>query len=167
MLRGGITTPGSRWCGAPCTANIIIRGVPLRFPVTLCLRTKQTLKKVRALGKGGRTAGTGSPIGRAGFLESVAVAARGFLKSLAFLLWVGLTDRVVLQLSWPLDALDRFYKFIMCLGGKTGRGGSFRLHASRLSRNALLAPAAEQNEGFSFTVPKEKLLVNAEHSSLV
>lgn len=52
-------------------------------------------------------------------------------------------------------------------GGGTGRGGSFPLYANLLSRSALPAPAAVRNEGFSFAVPKEKLLVNAEHSSLV
>ena len=48
-----------------------------------------------------------------------------------------------------------------------GPGGSFPLFANLLSRSALLALAAVQNEGFSFTVPKVKLLVNADHCSLV
>lgn len=47
MLKGSTTTSGDRWCGAPCTINIIIRGVPLYFPTTLHLRTKKSAKKYK------------------------------------------------------------------------------------------------------------------------
>lgn len=113
------------------------------------------------------SAGTGSAAGQAGFPESIAVLVCSFLKKLAFLASVSSTHHAALQPSRPLEALDQFYKIIYILWVKTGCGGSFPLDANLLSRSALLAPAAARNEGFLFKIPKEKLLVNAEHSSLV
>lgn len=92
MLKGGIATPGYGCCGASCTVNIIISGLPLYLPVIFCLRTH---KKGQTLGKES-SAGTGSAVGQAGFLESMVVLVRSFLKKLAFLPWVNATYHAVL-----------------------------------------------------------------------
>lgn len=160
MLRGSITTSGSRWCGAPRNINIILRGVPLHFPIILPLRTKKkSCKKVQVLGEESST-----PV------RMVSSSARLWLRVISLNRWHFFRGSAVhgavafMGTRWIRSVLYVHYIFG---GKKRGRRASFPLYANLRSRIALLAPAAVQNEGFSFTVPKVKLLVNADHSSLV
>lgn len=63
-------------------------------------------------------------------------------------------------------ALGPFYKFITELGDIQGAEAHFP-PTQTLSTAALPALGAAQKENFSFAVPKETLLVNADRSSLV
>lgn len=93
-----------------------------------------------------------------------AVVVRGLLQPPAFLPWLSRRCHVVRQ---PLDARDQPYKFIIYLEGRIRVRGQFPSWCEPAPRELPPAPAAAQSEGFSFTVPKVTLLVNADHSSLV
>lgn len=67
----------------------------------------------------------------------------------------------------PLDVRDQPYKFIIYLEGRIRVRGQFPSWCELAPRELSPAPAAAQSEGFSFTVPKVTLLVNADYSSLV